>query len=147
MYYSWSKKVIYLRLEVDLSYTPPHMKKKILMIDDESIFHYLNSKMIALSGIDCEVQSANNGAEALTLLKTFEPDFIFIDLFMPLMDGFEFVRQFQKSDFQNKEKATLIIMTSSTDAGDVEKASSLGIAHFTSKPLTVEGVKELLTKV
>jgi CheY-like chemotaxis protein len=121
------------------------MKKKILLIDDESIFHYLNSKMISLSGIDCEIQSATNGAEALTLLKTFTPDFIFIDLFMPLMDGFEFVRQFQKSDFPNLEKTTLIIMTSSTDAADVEKASALGIRNFTAKPLTVDGVRDLLT--
>jgi CheY-like chemotaxis protein len=120
------------------------MKKKILLIDDESIFHYLNSKMITLTGIDCEIKTANNGTEALVLLKTFTPDFIFIDLYMPQMDGFEFARKFHEMNSANEQKATLIMMTSSTDKADMEKASVLGIKHFSTKPLTVEGVTDLL---
>jgi CheY-like chemotaxis protein len=120
------------------------MKKKILLIDDENIFHVINSKIIGITGIDCEIQSAANGLDALAVLKNFAPDFIFIDLYMPHVDGFEFVRRFQEMDLPNKDKSTLIIMTSSTDKDDVEKASSLGVKHFATKPLTVESVTELL---
>jgi CheY-like chemotaxis protein len=126
------------------------MRKNILLVDDEKVFHFVNSKVIALTGIDCEIQTASNGQEALVMINKFmsgsdsSPDYIFIDLNMPVMDGFEFVRVFQRMEFPHKERVTLIILTSSADERDKLKAIELGVSHFISKPLTEEDVSRII---
>jgi CheY-like chemotaxis protein len=45
------------------------MKKNILLVDDENVFHFINSKVISSTGIDCEIQTASNGQEALAIIN------------------------------------------------------------------------------
>jgi CheY-like chemotaxis protein len=62
------------------------MKKNILLVDDENVFHFINSKVISSTGIDCEIQTASNGQEALAIINKYlmastpAPDYIFIGL-------------------------------------------------------------------
>jgi CheY-like chemotaxis protein len=120
------------------------MKKRILLIDDEKVFHLINVKVIEHSGVDCEVEIAANGTQAQEIINKYLtgnisiPDVIFIDLNMPVMDGFQFIRAFKSMEFPHKEKVTLVILTSSVDDKDRQRAKELGIDHFLSKPLTEE---------
>jgi CheY-like chemotaxis protein len=72
------------------------MKKNILLVDDDKIFNFLSEKTIASLGFANEIHFASNGQHALELLELCrsgeiqKPDIIFLDLNMPIMNGYEF---------------------------------------------------------
>lgn len=126
------------------------MKKKILLIDDDYIFHYLHSKVIALAGIEADIITAGHGLEALEIItKMIEnneelPTEIFIDLNMPNMNGFEFIRAINDFDFVGKDQIKMVVVTSSVNAADRVIADELGIKYFLTKPLLVPDVADVL---
>lgn len=127
------------------------MKKKILLIDDDQIFHYLHSKVIALAGIEADLITAAHGLEALEIItKMIEngeelPTEILVDLNMPNMNGFEFIRAINDFDFPQKDQIKMIVVTSSVNEADKVIADQLGIKYFLTKPLLVRDVIEVLT--
>ncbi len=68
--------------------------KKILAVDDEKEITAIVKKLLSSEGF--EVVTANSGREALEVLERFKPDFIFLDLFMPEMSGWEVLREIRK---------------------------------------------------
>jgi CheY-like chemotaxis protein len=66
----------------------PAQKKRVLVVDDEPQVRATIAEALALEGYD--VTEAGNGAEGLALLRTTRPDVIVLDLWMPIMDGWEF---------------------------------------------------------
>lgn len=128
------------------------MKKHVLLIDDDEVFHYLNSKIIALSGLDCTIDKALNGSQALDLIYQSIgddqplPDYIFVDLDMPVMGGFEFIKVFKGLNHRIKHKTKIIILTSSESAIDKQEALTLGVDHFLSKPLSAEMAKLIFSQ-
>ena len=123
------------------------LKKNILLVDDDKITHFINERMIDSMGLAKNVHKAFNGLEALQILQNYcndiieKLDVILLDLHMPVMDGFEFIRVFQQMEIPNKDMATIVILTSSIDSADMKKALSLGIKRCITKPLTEEDVK------
>lgn len=119
-------------------------------MDDEQIFHFINIKVIEQSGLDCDIQTASNGNEALKLINGYltglvaVPDIIFLDLNMPVMDGFEFIRVFRQMEIPNKDMVTIVVLTSSINTDDMKKVMSLGIQRFITKPLTEEDVTKII---
>lgn len=126
------------------------MKKNVLLVDDDHIFNYLNQRIIQKMGFTDEIHSARNGQEAIELLNqyltgtTALPDIIFLDLNMPVMDGFAFLEAFKRMNMPGKEKISIIIVTSSQDPKDIQRAKDLGVDHYLSKPITEEGIKTAL---
>jgi CheY-like chemotaxis protein len=117
--------------------------KKILLVDDERIFHFLSTKIIEVSGIACDVQSAFDGKEALQKIHDgFAPDYIFVDLDMPTMNGFQFVEKF-RSD-KSKLSTKVIVLSSSITDDERQRALTLGADAYMSKPLEEENVRQLL---
>ena len=128
------------------------MKKHVLLIDDDEVFHYLNSKIISLSGIECVIQTALDGRKAIDLLRTAIrekkqlPEYIFLDLEMPVMDGFQFITAFGELKKEIDATTKIAIVTSSESIHDKQRAYALGIANFFSKPLTEENVREIFAE-
>jgi CheY-like chemotaxis protein len=97
-----------------------------------------------------EIHSALNGKEAIDLLNDYfqgsraMPDIIFLDLNMPIMDGFGFIEAFRKLNIPNKEKVRIVIVTSSQDPKDMERARSMGIQHYLTKPISEEKLRTAL---
>jgi CheY-like chemotaxis protein len=126
------------------------MKKKILVIDDDEVFRYLHSKVIKLSGVEADIITASHGLEALEIItKMLEneeelPTDMFIDLNMPTMNGFDFIRTMNDFDFPGKELIKMIVVTSSVNDADKVIADELGIKYFLTKPLMVKDVAEVL---
>lgn len=124
--------------------------KRILIVDDDAICNFLMTKLLERTGESSEIQSALNGEEALELLNSCWqnshtlPDLIFLDLNMPLMDGFAFLEVYNKLNFEGR-KAMVVVVSSSGDEKDIERAKQLGIAHYLTKPLTLTQVKEVLS--
>lgn len=126
------------------------MKKNILLVDDDKIFNFLNEKTIQSLGLANEISFASNGQQALELLELYKtgemnmPDIIFLDLDMPIMNGYEFLEEFAKIDIPNKAAITIVILTSSADPRDLERTKEMGIKYYYNKPLTREEIKRLI---
>jgi CheY-like chemotaxis protein len=120
--------------------------KTVLLVDDDPIFHFLNSKMISVANISCDVKSVHDGRQAIQLLQEgYLPQFIFLDLDMPHMNGFQFIEAFNKLTMAGKENITIVVLTSSETIEEQNRVSSLGVKHYVSKPLTETAVKSLMS--
>lgn len=119
-------------------------KSDIFLIDDDSLVNYLNREIIKEYLVDKTVSifvDASDAIEALTVLAESSedafPDFIFLDINMPQMDGWDFLDLFQNFPSDKLANCKVIMHTSSIDPRDKEKAKCFpSVIDFVSKPLT-----------
>jgi CheY-like chemotaxis protein len=124
-------------------------KKHVLLVDDDIIFQMLGAKALHRVGVkDTGIRQASNGKQALELLKDLtlpRPDVILLDLNMPVMNGFEFLEEFNKLSPDEKNDTKVVIVTSSESDTDIKKARALGAAAYLIKPLKDEKLSAVLT--
>lgn len=113
----------------------------ILLVEDNSINQKVAKSIF--KNIGYEIELAANGAEAIEKIKNNNYDIIFMDLFMPEMDGFEATEQIRKAGIK------IPIIAMSADSDDERKAKSVlaGMDEYLPKPAKVETVKQLLIKL
>ena len=124
-----------------------------MLVDDDQIFNFINRK--TLEGIDAinDIHTALNGQQALDLINDYYvgtralPEVIFLDLNMPLMDGFQFLEVFKKLSLPGIKKVKIIIVTSSDNPQDIQRASALGIEHYLTKPVSEDDLREIFSKI
>lgn len=123
-------------------------KKNVLLVDDDSIFQMLGIKALHRAGVkDTRIRQALNGLQALELLKDLSiprPDVILLDLNMPVMNGFEFLEEFNKLSPIEKDDTKVVVVTSSESDSDIKKALELGAAEYLIKPLKDEKLSAVL---
>lgn len=131
---------------------PIHKYHKVMLVDDDKINNFINLKLIRKIGLSEDIVVANNGKEAIDFFnekvieQTDLPDLILLDLNMPVMDGFEFLDEFEKSHYQN-HKPLIIVLTTSNNANDLEKVQGSKLAAgYINKPLTEENLINFLNK-
>jgi CheY-like chemotaxis protein len=116
--------------------------KNVLLVDDDRIFNLLSKKTLERMDLVNQIHTALNGQDALDLINEYFqgsrtlPDIILLDLNMPILDGFGFIEAFRMLNLPGKESVKIVIVTSSQDPKDVERAESLGIQKYLVKPLT-----------
>lgn len=117
--------------------------KKYLLIDDEEIFNYIQSEVIHNLRPEEEVLTYSSASEALNYLKACIinkekwPDFIFLDIRMPEMNGFEFLDQLKDFDPNCFDHTKVYMLSSSLDERDVQRALSYPfVKGFREKPLS-----------
>jgi CheY-like chemotaxis protein len=124
------------------------MAKKILFVDDDPVSHYIHTRIVKHLSIDCEVRVALNGKEALDAMiseqQRFVPDFLFVDLNMPVMDGFRLIQSFNKLQIPGKENTMIIILTSSNNIDDRSRATEMGIENYIVKPILTIDLSRIL---
>ena len=114
----------------------------VLLIDDDRIFNLLNKKTLERMSMVDEIHIALNGKEALDLINDYfqgsrtMPDIILLDLNMPIMDGFGFIEAFQRLQVNGKHNVRIVIVSSSQDPKDIERAKAFGIKDYLTKPVT-----------
>jgi signal transduction histidine kinase/ActR/RegA family two-component response regulator len=108
--------------------------ERILLIEDNPD----NQRVIStlLGNIDIQVDIANHGIEGLQLLKSNHYDIVFIDCFMPQMDGFEFTRKVREWEHQTRanEKTMLIGLTAGAQRENIERCYATGMDDVITKP-------------
>lgn len=87
----------------------------VLIIEDEIVLQDVYKLVLGLQGL--KVYTANNGLEGLKKLKQHKPDVVLLDIFMPVMDGKEFLKTVELKDFP---KLKIIVYTNLSD-GNIEK--------------------------
>jgi len=124
----------------------------IYVVDDDDIYQYAVKKKILKRKLSAEVNTFKNGKDAILhlgeVVKTGGPlpDVIFLDLNMPIMDGWEFLDEFGKLSKENNIR--IYILSSSVDSRDIERAKNYGMVNgFIAKPLTDAKIKELAQEI
>jgi len=113
------------------------MTRTILMVDDKASVRKLVQEYLVEQGY--RVVTADNGQNALHIARNEKPDLILLDIMMPEMDGFEFVRIFRK------EKDTpIILLTAKLEETDKVLGLELGADDYVTKPF---GMRELLARI
>ncbi|MDM8552299.1 MASE3 domain-containing protein [Desulfobacterales bacterium HSG2] len=115
-------------------------KRKILVTDDRWENRVVLVNLLLPLGF--EVTEAANGSEAIQKASSFEPDLIFMDLVMPVMDGFEATRQIRNSSALRHIK--VIAVSASFTLSPEEIISGSGLDRFVSKPVKFEEIFEIL---
>jgi CheY-like chemotaxis protein len=125
----------------------------ILLIDDDDTTNYLNQRLLTRMEVASDIRIVTNGEEALDYLeKSFQntenyplPELILVDIKMSVMDGFEFLEEYQKFNQSNKINTRLLMLTSSASFYDLEKLKQFPdvLQHY-SKPLTEADVREIM---
>lgn len=124
--------------------------KTVLLIDDDEPTNFINKKIIKSSGFVENIHVAQSGQEALNFLSRQDipnPEIIFLDINMPAMDGWEFLTQYKKLTQTQKGNMLIVMLTTSLNPDDEMKAKEINEVHgFNNKPLTVQMLKEIITK-
>jgi CheY-like chemotaxis protein len=133
------------------------MKNKlncILIIDDDTTTNLIHKMILEQANVAENILVALNGKEALDLIRNAGngpennyplPDLILLDINMPIMNGWEFIEEYQKLDNGLKSKMVVVMLTCSLNPDDEIKAGKLpAINGFRNKPLSVEIVYKLV---
>jgi len=115
-------------------------KYNVLCIDDSKLNRVFISKI--LNDLNITIFEAENGLKGLEMLKERDYDLILLDIVMPEMDGFGFIKEFQKRE--KKEFIPIILMTGLEDLNSKIKGLSIGADDYLMKPLNEE---ELIARV
>ncbi|MFK5855147.1 MAG: DUF3365 domain-containing protein [Bacteroidota bacterium] len=140
-----------------LSQAPVYVEKKsrtdfsglnltILLVEDNII----NQKVAIahFSNIELEVSLANNGQEAVDMHKENNYDMIFMDIQMPIMDGYEATKEIRKSEssIKTRNKTVIIAMTANALKGEKEKCIGIGMNDYLAKPFKPEDLHDVIVK-
>lgn len=98
--------------------------RKILLVEDEKSISRAIKLKLSISGFETEI--AENGVDALELLKTKKFDLILLDIMMPKMGGFEVMEEMKK----NKDKTPIIVLSNLSQEEDGKRAKELGAVDF-----------------
>lgn len=118
--------------------------KKIVLVDDMEIFNFIMKKLIKNVNAIHQVYDFTDGQLALTSLEELEPNIIFLDLNMPIIDGWTFLENMQERKLPHK----VFILTSSTSELDRQRSLNYNnVVDFLIKPLKQETIADLLQAV
>jgi CheY-like chemotaxis protein len=134
------------------------MKKlnSVLLIDDDMATNFVSKMLIKKAGITDHIETVLNGKQALEYLTNTgkyeksdgiypQPMLILLDINMPVMDGWEFAEAFAKLEPEQKGKIIIVMLTSSLNPDDKEKAENLpSISGFQNKILTMEALTNIM---
>lgn len=123
----------------------------ILLVDDDEISNYITESLIEEMNIAHEHAIATDGRQALNfiqdhpIIKENKPGHILVllDLNMPVMDGFEFMEEYQQQNWT--DKVSIVMLTSSSNPKDMSKAKSYNFTGYLQKPFSQENLHNLIS--
>jgi signal transduction histidine kinase/DNA-binding response OmpR family regulator len=116
---------------------------RVLVVEDEPINMLLISEVLRKMGI--EVIKAGNGKEALVMIAVHAPDLVFMDINMPVMDGFAATSQIRSST-TGLNKLPIIALTADAREEDKERCLESGMNDYISKPFKLEEIYAIINK-
>lgn len=125
--------------------------KRIFLIDDDPTFLFLTKKLIITAKVSANINEFSDGQAALDFLtdnlnnQEQYPDLVFLDLSMPIVDGWDFLDEYSLFEDKVHKKVKLFIVSSSISPHDIERARNYKIvSDFIIKPLLKEKLLEIM---
>ena len=121
-----------------------------MLVDDNDTDNFISKRIIEITKFAHKVEVRNSGKSALDYIETNQdkpemlPNLIFLDINMPIVDGFVFLYEFEKFNEIVKEKCKVIILSSSDNKRDIDKiVNNDHVIKFVTKPLTEAALEEV----
>lgn len=124
--------------------------KCVLLIDDDEAANFLTKMVVNRLKCANKCITQQRATKALEYLQNTgnnkpKPDLILLDINMPMMNGWEFLEEYQKLDESIREGVVIIMLTTSVNSGDYAKASVIDcVDGFINKPMTKAKLNEIL---
>ena len=118
--------------------------KSVLLVEDDPITILVCDRIIKMNHFSDVVKSRENGRRALDFLKESSivgtlPDIIFLDINMPVMNGWDFLEELEEIKFSLSTLPRIFILSSTVDPEDLSRAKTFStVENFISKPLDKE---------
>ncbi|MBD0333706.1 MAG: response regulator [Chitinophagaceae bacterium] len=117
------------------------MVKKVMLIDDVPIANFIMRKLIERVAPEYEVIDFTVPEQAINSMEELSPDLIFLDLNMPVIDGWQFLDLMNENNFENK----VYILTSSTSELDEQQSRQYkNVMGFLIKPVNINALPAVL---
>lgn len=130
--------------------TITEMLNLVMLIDDNEIDNFISKRIIELSQFAKRVEVKDSGRSALEYLEQHKeepdllPELIFLDINMPIVDGFMFLYELENFPKTVQKKCKVVILSSSDNKKDIDKiVSNDYVIKFITKPLTDQALSEL----
>ncbi|MDA8621150.1 CHASE domain-containing protein [Psychrosphaera sp.] len=114
-----------------------------LIVEDNKINQLIASKQLELLKVKSKL--ADDGQQGLDYLATHKPDIVFVDLHMPVLDGFSMIREMKKT--LDLAAIPIVIISASVSHEDKEYAKILGVNHYVTKPFLLEELSSVVDKL
>lgn len=122
----------------------------VMLVDDNDTDNFISKRIIEITKFAKRVEIKNSGKSALQYLQDNQgnlenlPDLIFLDINMPIVDGFVFLFEFEMFPDELKNKCKVVILSSSDNKRDIEKiVDNEYVIKFITKPLTDSALNEV----
>ncbi|MEP2671291.1 MAG: response regulator [Cyclobacteriaceae bacterium] len=125
----------------------------VMLIDDNEIDNLINQKMIEAAAIAENIYTHTGAKSAIEFLRNMEkldvasevlPDVIFLDIDMPLMDGFQFLDEFEKLSANTKKSCKIVMLTSSINPQDFDRSKKYSnVKLYLNKPLSHDSIQKI----
>ena len=115
----------------------------VLLVDDNPMDNMVHTQLIAGSGFAKKTTAFETAKDTLQFLKNASveelPQLIFLDIIMPVMDGFQFMEEFEKLGETVTSRCKIVMLSSSDSFKDLNRANKNKLVRkFLNKPLTIE---------
>lgn len=110
---------------------------KILIVDDSKFSQIITSKLMKSEFEDIEINFANNGQEGINKYKELNPDYVLVDLLMPIINGQKLVKLIKDYD----ENANIFIVSADVQKTVRKELEDFGILAFLNKPFDEDKLK------
>jgi CheY-like chemotaxis protein len=117
--------------------------RTVLIVDDQPQVRSVLEE--ALRGAGASVLTAEDGAGALDVVTSSRPELILLDVYMPNMDGWQFLERLAR--LGGRPEPPVVLQTSAEGHADVQRARGLGVAAYVSKPFRLAEVIEMCGRV
>lgn len=125
-------------------------KHIVCLIDDDNIYQYTARVILESTGLAKQIHSFYNGSEAITYFRDEKnldtlPDVIFVDINMPVMNGWEFLEEYHKLYAMLPKSIAVYVVSSSVDSSDMQKSRSYkAVNDYLVKPVNRSKYQELM---
>ena len=127
----------------------PQQKLNIFLVDDDHIYQFTAKKTLESMGLQGQVSVFTDGEQAISFIRDHIeqpeelPDIIFLDINMPVMDGWQFVEEYQRLNIT--KKISLYMVSSSVDETDMKRSRAYDVIDdYIIKPVGRNRFEELL---
>lgn len=118
----------------------------VFLVEDDTVSMHLMKKLLGKFLPEATVFEVNNGVEALKAFRQYQPNLIFMDVYMPGMNGYLTTRDIRKLEMQEGGHVPIIALTAVTDQACKDECFACGMDDFISKPLSIEEFQAVLKK-